>query len=150
MTAMEPTPQRIREWSEALAKETRSSEGILHVMRGQLDDGADVNYISKVYGSPLINAVSNGRIDAVKLLLEYGANPNQVEILPSGRSYPPLIIVLLKFASGAFSEEVTRVLANLLLVAGANYRDPSVQNFIKADNKIEKLMKEILKKQKLP
>lgn len=147
--AMEPTPERIREWSEALAKETRSSEGILHVMRGQLDDGADVNYLSNKYGNPLNNAVSYGRIDVIRLLLERGANPNQVIAMPSGEQYTPLLTALYKFSANISSEDVTRVIVNLLLEAGANYRDPSIQRLIETNNKVEKLINEIIKKQKL-
>lgn len=149
-SAMEPTPERIREWSEALAKETRSSEGVLHVMRGQLDDGADVNYVSLRYGNPLINAVSNGRIDAVRLLLKRGANPNKARTLAPGIQDTPLYAALIRYSSGSFSIDVARTIVNLLLEAGANYRDPSIQILIKTNNKVEKLMDEIIKKPKLP
>lgn len=149
MQAMEPTPQRILEWSEALAKETHSLGGILHVMRGQLDDGADVNYNSLRYGNPLINAVQNGRIDVIKLLLARGANPNITVRLPSGELTNPLQRTLGLYSSVRFSDDVARIIVNLLLESGAHYRDKSIQDLIGSDVKVKKLMDELLRKQKI-
>lgn len=149
LQAMEATPQRIIEWSEALAKETRSLEGILHVMRGQLDDGADINYNSLKYGNPLINAVQNGRIDVIKLLLARGANPNITVRLSSGQLTNPLQRTLGIYSSGHVSDDVARIIVNLLLESGAHYRDKSIQDLISSDVKVKKLMDELLKKQKI-
>ena len=149
MTAMEPTPARLREWNEALARETLSAQGVLHVIQGQLDDGADVNYVSVRYGNPLINAVSNGRIDVIKLLLEHGANPNKVRTLSIRTQDSPLYAALIRFTSGVFSEAAARVIVTLLLEAGAHYRNPMIQSLIKTNKKVEQLMNDLLKKQKL-
>ena len=48
----------------------------IDVTRLLLEGGADVNYITMRYGTPLHRAAQHGYNNIVRLLLEYGADPN--------------------------------------------------------------------------
>ena len=48
----------------------------IDVTRLLLECGADVNYITMRYGTPLHRAAQHGYNNIVRLLLEYGADPN--------------------------------------------------------------------------
>ncbi len=87
-----------------------AAQGETEVMAVLLDAGAEVNehHVGN-YGSALIAAIVNSKHDAVKLLLERGANPS----LGAGLKYHLPIIAAARLCENA--EEV-----QLLIDAGAN------------------------------
>ena len=47
------------------------------LLKALLAEGANVNYSSDIYGTPLIAACSHGPLSVVELLLRHGADPNK-------------------------------------------------------------------------
>ena len=52
--------------------------GEIDTLKSSLARGVDVNAVDPEWGTALVGAVSNGRLEALKLLLEAGANIDQV------------------------------------------------------------------------
>ena len=46
------------------------------LLKALLAEGANVNYSSQIYGTPLMTACSHGPLSVVELLLRHGADPN--------------------------------------------------------------------------
>src|SRR5260370_36508498 len=51
-------------------------EGDTETMNTLVKAGADVNASDELFGTPMVGAVYSGKLDALKLLLDKGANPN--------------------------------------------------------------------------
>ncbi len=85
-----------------------SSSGDVNALKALLDKGAYVNTVSEGY-SPLFLAIHDGHTEAVRLLLERGANPNLTDINSGHRA-------ALHFASEYNRTEI----AKILLVHGAD------------------------------
>lgn len=96
-------------WHHALA-------GDLAGIRAELATGADPSFGDDVNYSPLHAAVQEGRVEAVKLLLEAGADPNKVDNHGNG----PLWTAVLTAPQSARAELIA-----VLLAAGA---DPDRKN----------------------
>ena len=47
------------------------------LLKALLAEGANVNYSSQIYGTPLMTACSHGPLSVVELLLRHGADPNK-------------------------------------------------------------------------
>ena len=56
----------------------QNSDNLLEELKALLDEGESPNYITKYNESPLRVASNNGRFDAIKLLLEKGADGSQL------------------------------------------------------------------------
>jgi ankyrin repeat protein len=54
----------------------RSQRNGTATLQALIDHGADVNYVSKKYSTPLFHVVRRGQLDKLKLLLEHGADPD--------------------------------------------------------------------------
>lgn len=96
-------------WHRALA-------GDLAGIRAELAGGADPSFGDDVDYSPLHAAVQGGRVEAVKLLLDAGADPNKVDNHGNG----PLWTAVLTAPQAARAELIA-----VLLTAGA---DPDRKN----------------------
>ncbi len=59
--------------------EAAASSGKLWMVKRALNEGADPNEVSEVFGTPLHAAAGDGSLEIVQLLIEQGADPRQVD-----------------------------------------------------------------------
>ncbi len=59
--------------------EAAASSGKLWMVKRALNEGADPNEASEVFGTPLHAAAGDGSLEIVQLLIEKGADPRQVD-----------------------------------------------------------------------
>lgn len=80
----------------------KSSPSVTEIIRLLIDSGADVNAVTHFGDTPLMNAAQSGNTDAVKLLLEHGAdakmknirNKTALDIAVSSGAGPEIISLL--------------------------------------------------------
>jgi uncharacterized protein len=68
--------ERVKDWSAQALCEASASPDAVYFVRRLLEAGVDVNARSYTGHTPLTFAVSQGKTEVVKLLLEHGAAPN--------------------------------------------------------------------------
>jgi ankyrin repeat protein len=100
----------------------------LSIIKYLIDEGADVNCYSERYGTPLSNISKSGSIDAIKYVLEHGANPNLGEYSPLisqiWRQYSKPEIVKLLLDYGASVNEADEKERTILMMASyKGYKD---------------------------